>query len=276
MFLFFFVQVVIAASMWQNPHLLILDEPTNYLDRDGKLTKKYSMFYLYVQNPFYVHYLACKVCVFCVRMCVFFCKVLVLLPMPFLSLRAVLSSSPTIASTFLFRILTKNRNRAAEACCPALSTNVVVGESSRVPVWFKTEAVFWRHQCKQRQTGSGAERTFFRRYHSREPFRFCQACLHKEEQALVKVLEKRRADLAKAITACGAIAAPWKFAKLSEGSLSGLSRGQQAFLALVVRHGVCALAWTKAQTSWVSNHLPSQSTPAESGWRAEWKKRSRH
>jgi elongation factor 3 len=29
------VKVVIAASMWQNPHLLILDEPTNYLDRDG-------------------------------------------------------------------------------------------------------------------------------------------------------------------------------------------------------------------------------------------------
>jgi len=29
------VKVVIAASMWQNPHLVILDEPTNYLDRDG-------------------------------------------------------------------------------------------------------------------------------------------------------------------------------------------------------------------------------------------------
>jgi len=29
------VKVVIAASMWQNPHVLILDEPTNYLDRDG-------------------------------------------------------------------------------------------------------------------------------------------------------------------------------------------------------------------------------------------------
>jgi elongation factor 3 len=29
------VKVVIAASMWQNPHMLILDEPTNYLDRDG-------------------------------------------------------------------------------------------------------------------------------------------------------------------------------------------------------------------------------------------------
>merc|ERR1739848_156713 len=24
-----------AASMWLNPHILILDEPTNYLDRDG-------------------------------------------------------------------------------------------------------------------------------------------------------------------------------------------------------------------------------------------------
>jgi elongation factor 3 len=25
----------LAASLWQNPHLVILDEPTNYLDRDG-------------------------------------------------------------------------------------------------------------------------------------------------------------------------------------------------------------------------------------------------
>jgi elongation factor 3 len=29
------VKVVLAASMWQNPHILILDEPTNYLDRNG-------------------------------------------------------------------------------------------------------------------------------------------------------------------------------------------------------------------------------------------------
>merc|ERR550525_711906 len=29
------VMIVLAASMWQNPHILILDEPTNYLDRDG-------------------------------------------------------------------------------------------------------------------------------------------------------------------------------------------------------------------------------------------------
>merc|ERR1739844_243938 len=29
------VKIVLAASMWQNPHVLILDEPTNYLDRDG-------------------------------------------------------------------------------------------------------------------------------------------------------------------------------------------------------------------------------------------------
>merc|ERR1719377_482512 len=29
------VKVVICAAMWQNPHVLILDEPTNYLDRDG-------------------------------------------------------------------------------------------------------------------------------------------------------------------------------------------------------------------------------------------------
>merc|ERR1711966_201202 len=29
------VKIVLAAAMWQNPHVLILDEPTNYLDRDG-------------------------------------------------------------------------------------------------------------------------------------------------------------------------------------------------------------------------------------------------
>lgn len=29
------VKVVIAAAMWHNPHILILDEPTNYLDREG-------------------------------------------------------------------------------------------------------------------------------------------------------------------------------------------------------------------------------------------------
>merc|ERR1719428_2564167 len=29
------VKVVLAAAMWQNPHVLILDEPTNYLDQEG-------------------------------------------------------------------------------------------------------------------------------------------------------------------------------------------------------------------------------------------------
>merc|ERR1711988_2001747 len=29
------VKVVLTGAMWQNPHILILDEPTNYLDRDG-------------------------------------------------------------------------------------------------------------------------------------------------------------------------------------------------------------------------------------------------
>merc|ERR1711870_42148 len=29
------VKVVLAACMWQNPPVLILDEPTNYLDREG-------------------------------------------------------------------------------------------------------------------------------------------------------------------------------------------------------------------------------------------------
>merc|ERR1711977_449727 len=34
------VKVVLGASMWQDPHLVVLDEPTNYLDRDalGALT----------------------------------------------------------------------------------------------------------------------------------------------------------------------------------------------------------------------------------------------
>merc|ERR1719384_1363528 len=29
------VKVVLAASMWNQPHILILDEPTNYLDRES-------------------------------------------------------------------------------------------------------------------------------------------------------------------------------------------------------------------------------------------------
>jgi len=40
------VKVVLAACLWQNPHLVILDEPTNYLDRDGlgALTKAIEAF----------------------------------------------------------------------------------------------------------------------------------------------------------------------------------------------------------------------------------------
>lgn len=40
------VKVVLAASLWQNPHIVILDEPTNYLDRDGlgALTKAIEEF----------------------------------------------------------------------------------------------------------------------------------------------------------------------------------------------------------------------------------------
>jgi elongation factor 3 len=29
------VKVVLAAAMWQNPHMLVIDEPTNYLDRES-------------------------------------------------------------------------------------------------------------------------------------------------------------------------------------------------------------------------------------------------
>lgn len=28
------MKLVLAAAMWQNPHMLIMDEPTNYLDRE--------------------------------------------------------------------------------------------------------------------------------------------------------------------------------------------------------------------------------------------------
>jgi elongation factor 3 len=28
------VKVVLGAAMWNNPHILVLDEPTNYLNRD--------------------------------------------------------------------------------------------------------------------------------------------------------------------------------------------------------------------------------------------------
>merc|ERR1712232_1513185 len=38
------VKVVLGAAMWQNPHILVIDEPTNYLDRDalGALTRQSS------------------------------------------------------------------------------------------------------------------------------------------------------------------------------------------------------------------------------------------
>ena len=29
------VKLVLAAAMWSNPHMLVLDEPTNYLDRES-------------------------------------------------------------------------------------------------------------------------------------------------------------------------------------------------------------------------------------------------
>ncbi|KAF9437120.1 translational elongation factor EF-1 alpha [Entomortierella beljakovae] len=40
------VKVVLAAAMWLNPHILVLDEPTNYLDRDslGALTEALKEF----------------------------------------------------------------------------------------------------------------------------------------------------------------------------------------------------------------------------------------
>lgn len=40
------VKVVLAACSWQRPHLIVLDEPTNYLDRDslGALAKALKAF----------------------------------------------------------------------------------------------------------------------------------------------------------------------------------------------------------------------------------------
>ena len=40
------VKVCLAACTWQRPHLIILDEPTNYLDRDslGALSKSLKDF----------------------------------------------------------------------------------------------------------------------------------------------------------------------------------------------------------------------------------------
>merc|ERR1739848_804369 len=40
------VNVVLGAAMWQNPHILVIDEPTNYLDRDalGALTEAIENF----------------------------------------------------------------------------------------------------------------------------------------------------------------------------------------------------------------------------------------
>jgi len=29
------VKLVLGAAMWQQPHILVLDEPTNYLDRES-------------------------------------------------------------------------------------------------------------------------------------------------------------------------------------------------------------------------------------------------
>merc|ERR1719199_2093880 len=40
------VKVVLGAAMWQNSHILVIDEPTNYLDRDalGALTEAIENF----------------------------------------------------------------------------------------------------------------------------------------------------------------------------------------------------------------------------------------
>ena len=40
------VKCVIAAAMWQSPHMLILDEPTNYLDREA-LGESFFLFFFF-------------------------------------------------------------------------------------------------------------------------------------------------------------------------------------------------------------------------------------
>ena len=41
------VKLVLAAAMWNRPHIIVLDEPTNYLDREalGALTQAIKGFH---------------------------------------------------------------------------------------------------------------------------------------------------------------------------------------------------------------------------------------
>lgn len=53
------VKVVMAAAMWNQPHILILDEPTNYLDREslGALANAIADFQVFkkLSHIYYVH-----------------------------------------------------------------------------------------------------------------------------------------------------------------------------------------------------------------------------
>jgi hypothetical protein len=59
------VKVVLGAGLWNLPHIVILDEPTNFLDRDslGALATAIKVgFDLYVYSP--MPYVLCTICLF--------------------------------------------------------------------------------------------------------------------------------------------------------------------------------------------------------------------
>jgi ATPase subunit of ABC transporter with duplicated ATPase domains len=45
------VKLVLAAAMWNCPHLLVLDEPTNYLDRGTCLIVWVFILLFFISNP---------------------------------------------------------------------------------------------------------------------------------------------------------------------------------------------------------------------------------
>lgn len=49
------VKVVLGAGLWNLPHIVILDEPTNFLDRDSLgliLTTNSHFYFAYLSTPF--------------------------------------------------------------------------------------------------------------------------------------------------------------------------------------------------------------------------------
>ena len=50
------VKLVLASAMWNRPHVIILDEPTNYLDREalGALVGHHT--YIHTYKHTYIHF----------------------------------------------------------------------------------------------------------------------------------------------------------------------------------------------------------------------------